>query len=327
MNSSGIFLIFADGKYPLPMIFIQQHLGESAALLTALLWAFTAIFFELAGKQIGSLQVNLFRLIFALVLLTIFNHFYRGMAWPNDASTHQWIWLIISGLVGFVFGDLLLFKAYVLVGSRISMLIMALAPFFSAISGRIMLNEVLSVKSLLGMFVTFFGIILVVLGRKKNAENTGNDSKFFSFALKHNPQGLLFALGGAFGQGFGLVLSKYGMQGFDPFASTQIRIIAGVSGFSLVFLSTRRWQYLKEAVKKPKAIYYTLAGSVFGPFLGVSLSLLAVKYTSAGIAATLMSIVPVIIIVPAALIFKEKIAIKEVVGSLISTGGVALFFL
>jgi drug/metabolite transporter (DMT)-like permease len=307
------------------MTFFNAYFGELTALLTAFLWTFTALFFEAAGRKIGSLAVNILRLAMAFVLLSLYNFFARGFLFPVDATTFQWIWLAISGLVGFVIGDLFLFQAYVIIGARISMLIMALAPLFSALTGWLILEESLSEKAIFGMILTFAGIAMVVLNRKTESDTKG--SKFFRFALKHSPIGLLFALGGAFGQGVGLVLSKYGMQGYDPFASSQIRIMAGIVGFSLIFSFSGNWGKVKSAFKEKKAMLLTFGGSIFGPFLGVSFSLLAVAHTSAGIAATLMSIVPILIIIPAVFVFKEKVTLREVLGALISTIGVALFFL
>jgi drug/metabolite transporter (DMT)-like permease len=71
----------------------------------------------------------------------------------------------------------------------------------------------------------------------------------------------------------------------------------------------------------------TSLGAFFGPFLGVSFSLVAVKYTEAGIASTIMALVPVFIIVPAVLFFKEKVTLPEMLGAIVSVAGVALFFL
>ncbi|MDD2563877.1 MAG: DMT family transporter [Salinivirgaceae bacterium] len=306
------------------MEFFNNYTGELIALLTAFLWAVTAMFFEAAGKKIGSLVVNLLRLLMAFVFLSAYNWFLRGALFPTDATQFQWFWLAISGIVGFVIGDLFLFQAYVLIGARISMLIMALAPLFSALTAWIILGESMSSTSIFGMILTFSGIAMVVLN--KQAKKEGEKSKFFHFALKHSPIGLLCALGGAFGQGVGLVLSKYGMQDFDPFASSQIRILAGITGFVIIFTVSGKWGRLKKALTETKAMFLTLGGSFFGPFLGVSFSLMAVSLTSAGIAASIMSIVPVIIIVPAVFVFKEKVALKEVIGALVSTVGVILFF-
>ena len=66
---------------------------------------------------------------------------------------------------------------------------------------------------------------------------------------------------------------------------------------------------------------------LFGPVLGVSLSLMAVQYTSAGIASTLMALTPVLILIPYAFIYKQRITPREVLGVMVSMLGVALFFL
>src|SRR5665647_2924769 len=106
---------------------MSQYFGEIAALLTAVFWTVTSMSFESAGKKVGSLSVNLIRLVVAFFIYGVLNYFRRGMFLPLDAGLERWKWLALSGLVGFVMGDLLLFQAYVVVGARISMLIMALA--------------------------------------------------------------------------------------------------------------------------------------------------------------------------------------------------------
>jgi drug/metabolite transporter (DMT)-like permease len=82
-----------------------------------------------------------------------------------------------------------------------------------------------------------------------------------------------------------------------------------------------------EGLKNKTAMKAVTLGSFVGPFLGVSFSLIAVKYTTTGIAATLTSLAPVIIILPAVLINKEKISAQEVIGAIVAVTGVALFFL
>lgn len=310
----------------------QSHLGEYAALLTAFFWTITAIAFESAGKRVGSLSTNLIRLFMAFIFIGIYGQITRGSFIPLDASTHQWMWLSLSGLVGFVIGDLLLFEAYVVIGSRISMLIMSLTPPITAFLGWLIMDEKLTQQNFLGMVLTIFGIMLVVIDRKPKSKlideaNPQEKVKKNNLKLNYPIVGILLAFGGAVGQGTGLVLSKYGMQDFDPFAATQIRVITGFIGFAILFIFMRRWKKVFEAVKNKKAMARLGIGAFFGPFLGVSFSLLSVKYTTTGVASTIMAIVPVLIIPPAVIFFKEKITIKEVIGSLIAVGGVALFFL
>jgi drug/metabolite transporter (DMT)-like permease len=300
------------------------HFGEVAALTAAALWTVTALAFESAGKRVGALSLNLIRLVIGFAFLSLFNWFSRGMILPFDATTHQWFWLLLSGVVGFVLGDFFLFQAFIVVGARISMLIMSLVPLITALIGWAALGEVLTAKEFLGMAITIAGIVIVMLGRKKSQPKPEKRGKWkFSVAMG----GILLAFGGALGQAFGLVLSKKGMGEYDAFAATQIRIIAGIVGFSIVITLMRRWTVVRAGIRNAGAMKRMTLGAFTGPFLGVAFSLLAVQNTNTGIAATIMAIVPVLIIPPAILINKEKVTIPEIIGAIMTVGGVALFFL
>lgn len=303
---------------------MEQYYGEIAGVGTAICWTATSMFFEAAGKKIGSLSVNLIRLIMAFVLLGTVTWINRGLFLPIDATTHNWIWLALSGLVGFTIGDLLLFQAFVVVGARISMLIMALSPPVAAIAGWLILGETMENSAILGMVITLSGIMMVVLN-KPVKETNGKKARLKDWF--NNPIGLLLAFGGATGQAIGLVLSKKGMADYDVVASTHIRVMAGAIGFTFVFFFMRRWHKVFAALKNGKGMLFTSGGAFFGPFLGVTLSLVAVKFTSAGIAQTLMSLTPVIIILPSVIIFNEKVTLREIIGAFVAVGGVAMFFL
>ena len=296
---------------------LQSHPGELAALATAVFWTATALAFESASRKVGSLAVNWIRLAIAALLLSLFCWITRGRLLPLDASLHSWIWLSISGLIGFAVGDLFLFRAFVLIGSRISLLVMSLVPPMTALIGRAVMGEVLTGRGALGMALTVGGVALVVLEKKDNKAKKGG----------HSRAGYLFALGGALGQSIGLVLSKFGMGAYNAFAATQIRIIAGLAGFSLIFFFLNRWRRVKDALQHKPAMMRVTIGAVFGPFLGVSFSLLAVQHTTAGIASTIMAITPVLIIPPAVLIFHEQVTWRETAGAFIAVAGVALLFL
>jgi drug/metabolite transporter (DMT)-like permease len=300
------------------MALIDNHIGEFAALLTAVFWTVTSLAFESASHRIGSVAVNILRLVIGLIFLGIYNFISRGQALPLDASHENWIWLTLSGLIGFVFGDLFLFKSYTIIGSRFSMLIMTLVPPVTAFFSFIILGERLTMFNYVGMTLTFSGIAMAVFSRN------GKDEKI---SLKLSPRGILYAFGGALGQALGLVLSKLGLRDYDPFAATQIRIIAGIAGFSILITVLKRWSNVTNAVSNKNGMILTTLGAFFGPFLGVSFSLISVKYTEAGIASTIMALVPVFIILPAIVLFRQKVTFAEVMGALLSVGGVALFFI
>ncbi|HLN74373.1 MAG TPA: DMT family transporter, partial [Prolixibacteraceae bacterium] len=173
-----------------------MYFGEIAALLTAVFWTVTSMSFESAGKKVGSLSVNLIRLVVAFLIYGVVNYFRRGLFLPTDASTESWMWLSLSGLIGFVMGDLLLFQAYVIVGARISMLIMALAPPITAFVGWVILGEVLSASNWVGMLVTLTGIAIVILKREAKEPESEKRRKL---TTDYNLKGLLLAFGGAIG--------------------------------------------------------------------------------------------------------------------------------
>jgi drug/metabolite transporter (DMT)-like permease len=70
----------------------------------------------------------------------------------------------------------------------------------------------------------------------------------------------------------------------------------------------------------------TLVGGVFGPFLGVSLSLVALQHTAAGVAATIMALTPVLILPVSARIRRERITWRAAGGAVMAVAGCALLF-
>ena len=296
---------------------IQSHFGEFAALLTAIFWTITALAFEGATKRVGPFAVNLIRLLFAFVFLSILSYFSRGLVFPTDATSHIWIWLGLSGVVGFILGDYFLFASYPIIGSRMAMLMMTLAPPIAAFFGWLALGETMSLKGLAGMVLVISGIGIAIWS-KPNGEK---------MKLNFPIRGLIFAFIGALGQGGGIVLSKYGMGQYNAFASTQIRVIIAIIGFTLIITFLKRWKNVTSTFQNKPALRGIILGSVFGPFLGVSFSLLAVQNTNTGIASTIMAIVPVLIILPAVVLYKQKVSFTEVIGAFLSVCGVALFFI
>ncbi len=291
----------------------QSHIGEIASILTAVCWTLSALFFQRAGAKVGSLSVNIIRIFLGILFLGVTTFFTRGMFFPMDATPYNWFWLGLSGVVGFFLGDLFLFKSYTLIGSRTSQLIMSLAPMITAIIGWLFLAEVLSPKSILGIIVSISGIMIAVAVKKLK----------LNIPLK----GFLFALGGALGQAVGLVLSKKGMGDYDAIAATQIRALFGFVCFFLLVTFLKRWRRVSMAVQDRKSMKSITLGAIFGPFVGVALSLYAVQHTHTGIAAALMALVPIFIIVPSAIMFNEKINARQVIGAVISIAGASIFFL
>ncbi|MGL5272755.1 MAG: DMT family transporter [Phocaeicola sp.] len=309
----------------------MKYLGELISLSVAFSWTITALFSEVASKRLGTLQLNVIRMTLSLIMLSATLFYFTGSPYPVFADSRAWFWLSLSGFIGYVLGDYCLFNAYVLIGSRFAQLFMTIAPLAAALSAWAILGEYLSLQAWGGIFVTLFGISLSVLGKG------GKRKVGLNIPLK----GVLFGIGGGMGQGIGLVLSKIGMNyytesipvGLDsvndmlPFASTFIRAITGLTGFIFLMGVRNKFPTLLVAIQDKKGMQAATMATLFGPFVGVSLSLMAVQYTEAGIASTLMALTPILILWPTYLFFKQRITLKEVIGACISVMGASLFFM
>ncbi len=277
------------------------------------------MFFEKATRRIGVLAVNFYKVVFAFVFLALASTLARGMPLPLDAPGEAWLYLSLSGLVGFVIADLFLFSAYRTIGSRITMLFLALSPPVTAALGFVFLGESLAPRGIIGMGLVVVGITAAVLGRR--------DPKG-AVAMSHeDKRGYLFAFLASVGQSIGMVLTKKGIGNYDPISGGQIRIMVAIVGFALVSLFVERGRNLKAALGDKKGIKATLGGSVFGPFLGVTLSLFAAQRTQAGIVSTLIGLSPVMIILPTILIFRQKVRLMEILGAMLAVAGSAVFFM
>ena len=309
----------------------MHYIGEIISLTVAVSWTITALFAEVGSKRLGSLQMNVIRMLLSLCMLGATLWWFTGSPVPLYADGKAWFWLSMSGFVGYLLGDYCLFNSYIWIGSRFGQLFMTLAPPTAAIAGFFMLGETLSWNAWLGMMVTLTGIGISVL-------NKGTSHKI---SLKLPLKGVLFGIGAGIGQGVGLVLSKVGMTYYEvsipageemvadlmPFASTFIRAVTGAIGFLCVMAFQKQFHTLATSVRDRKGMNAAVWATVTGPFIGVSLSLMAVQYTEAGIASTLMALTPVFIIWPAHFFFGQQVTFKEVVGACISVAGVSLFFI
>ena len=325
-----------------------MFIGELISLGVAISWTVTALFAEVASKRLGSLPFNTIRMTLSLLFLTVTLWLVMGVPYPRYADGNTWTWLLVSGVVGYVIGDYCLMQGYIFIGSRFGQLFMTLSAPTAAITGRLLLGEQMRPVAIFGMVITLSGIALSILSKDDQSDHP-------AIKFKLPAKGIFYAAMAGICQGFGLVLSKVGLSHYDAalatagitgdsvfpgavlplpvnvsmsVAATTIRVYIGLIGFflALVLFNKDGLAKLRHAVNDRKAMWCVLGATVFGPFIGVTASLLATQYTSAGIAQTLFALTPILIIAPAALLFHQKVTIREVIGAVISVCGVCLFF-
>lgn len=311
----------------------MQYIGEISALAASACWVITALVLASAGRVVGATVVNAVRIFIAICILCIIHWIAYENLWP-EIDNFSLLCLAISGVIGLAIGDQFLYRALIDAGPRLTTLVITSTPALTAIIAFAVLHETLSYVDVLGMLLTMSGIAIAILTRgEKNATKKYPRVKI----------GILFAFLGALGQAIGLVFAKLGMEesnpdivntlyqsGVTPLSATYIRMCFGGVGaavlllFYLLFKSSKRE---KNCRINFQVFFCILAGTIFGPVLGVWLGLISIENMDTGIAATLMSLSPIMILPFAKIIEKEQITTNAVVGAIVSIMGVALLLL
>ena len=306
----------------------MEFVGEIAALATAVCWAFTSLFFTQASRLIGSFNVNKIRLVLAVGIYCIALLVTEGRLLPDTITSDHVFWLGLSGVVGLVLGDSALFKAMVMIGPRLAMLLHSSAPVMATIIAWVFLGEKLGALDIVGICVTVSGISWVVSERQHRNNNfVGKDHPDSGSMAK----GIMLGLIGALGQAAGLVMAKYAMLNVgapvEPMEASFIRMVVSLAAIWLFAAFRGQVPGTIAQLKNLKAFSYSLGGAIFGPFLGVWMSLVAIKYIEAGVAATLNSTTPIWIIPFVIMLYKEKVSLRAWLGAVVTVAGITLLML
>ncbi len=308
----------------------DHMIGASVAVLTSLLWSFNAVFFTIAGKRIGAISVNVYRIVLAVALLAITHLILLGTFLPM-ATSEQWFWIGMSGIIGLGIGDFGLFAAFVIIGPRKSLLMMALSPIFASFTALALIGETLSILAIVGIAVTISGVMLVIFERKDDVPEMN-----YSYSMKKLGVGL--ALVGAVGQGIGAAFVKKGMLLYPEAVSieasfnlglsaTLMRMVAGMIFVLIVVLAMGKFPELRKAMKDRKGMKFTALGGFVGPYIGVTLATIAILMVATGVAQTLISLMPLFIIPIIWFMHKQKTSARGIAGAVIAVIGVAMLFL
>lgn len=311
---------------------MANYIGEIISLGVACSWTVAALSSEVGSRRLGVFVMNVWRMSLALLFSVGLMWLTMGVPFPLYAGAEAWSWLLLSGVVGYFFGDWCLFNCYLTIGSRYGQLFMTLAPMFAALAAWVSIGQTLSMGAVVAMTVTLVGIAISVLGR-------GNHHRL---SIQLPAKGILYGIGAGMGQGVGLVLSKIGLdrytadvptdvlsqvENYLPFGANLIRCLAGVLCFTAWLLVRGEGSKMRTSVHNHKGMLAMMAAVISGPFVGVGFSLMAVQYTAAGIASTIMATTPILILLPSYYLFHQKITWKGFLGACISVVGVSLFFL
>ena len=303
-----------------------ERLGELAALGAAFVWCFSSIFFTLGGRRVGSLVVNRTRLALAVFLVGAMHWLLYGRPFPQDLNGYRAAWLAASAIVGLALGDTLLFQSYVLLGTRLGVLLLSLAPVFSATFAWLFLGERLTATEVGGGAIALAGVAWVTLEKNRTA---GSGALAVGVPDRRFLLGLLCGLGSAACQAGNLVLAKPALAGgFPSLSATMVRMTTGALVMWVFSLFGGQAAATLQSLRKDHgALLFILGGAFVGPFLGVWLSMTAIQSASVGIASTLMALTPVLALPVVHRVFHDTVTPRALLGTLVTMAGVAVIFL
>lgn len=309
-----------------PMSEHSSYYGELIAVCTTLSWSIGILPFTEASRRLGPNSVNHFRLVLAVIFLSLLGLTFYSLS-PSELFTipthDQWLWFGLSGIVGLALGDYFGFTAFAILGSRTGSIFNTLSPGAALFLGFILINEKINLVGLIGMAITIGGVMWLTISKKEKA-------KIPASSFGKVEKGIFYGILSALCQGAGLVLAKKGMTSSDatlaPVHATWIRMCIATLVIYLVTIFRGNLKAIHEPLFKNEnsGIKYAIAGTVFGPVIGVSLSMYSVSLIKVSVAQTIFSLVPVVILPLGYLFYREKISPKSILGALIAISGVVV---
>ncbi len=297
----------------------MEQNGELAAMGTALLWTLSAMAWTSAGRYVGALSISFVRLVVACGFLLAYGRAVRGLWLPSDADADTWVLLGLSGFVGFFIADVCLFKALLMIGPRLTLLIQALSAPVTTLIAWSCVGDRLTPGQWLAMVVTLSGVTWVILERRGGERHSDDSRQLW--------QGILLALVAMVGQSVGAVLTKQGIGEYDAVAATFIRVLGAMIGYFVLISIARRWPAMLATLRHRRAMPIILYGAFIGPFLGVILCMIALRECHVGVVTTILSTMPVLVLPLVILFHKEKVSLRAAAGAVLSAAGVAMLVL
>ncbi|MEI7699533.1 MAG: DMT family transporter [Planctomycetia bacterium] len=299
--------------------------GEAAALTAAALWACSSLFYSRA--RLSAWQMNFGKNVLASGLLVCHLLIWN---WVSETAIFQadlrkFFYLSLSSLTGIVIGDTFYFRSLQILGPRRALMVATTAPLFATAIGWLLLKEPLTQESLVGIFITLSGVILVVSERSAAAESAGHFPAPVSI-------GILTGLGGALCNAIGATLShmamhqsvQQGSSGRDALEATVIRVTVAAVFSILALTLTRRLVTTARAAFDGKAVQVYLPAVICGPWLGIWMSQLAYRNSMLAIAITLTSTMPIFVLPLVRIAYGTPITLRGVAGAVIALAGIYL---
>ncbi|NCB01319.1 MAG: DMT family transporter [Spirochaetia bacterium] len=301
---------------------MELILGQTLALFTALCFAQNSLIYAHVGAIVSSSTTAHIRLWIAVPLILVIHLIFQGTLVPIGVAFQSWVFIGLSGVLGFCIADLFIFSALVKIGARQTMVIMTTSPIFSTIFAYLIEGEVITAWQAFGMTITLLGVAWVILV-DRNKKATANK--------KNIQAGVAFAILGALTQAGAMVLAKKGMAGsVHPISANVIRLLFGL--ISLIIFTAIKKSFFSDFKLfmnrgNRKVLILIILAAIVGPVLGIILNLWALSIAPVGIVTTLSQMTPVLLLPLEKFVLKRYVSPLATVGTFIAVLGTVLLFI
>jgi drug/metabolite transporter (DMT)-like permease len=272
------------------------------------------LFASLGRQRTSPLTMNLLKCTLALGLMALTLWETTGRGWPVSLGGASLAALGVSALLGIALGDTAYFHALTRLGPRRTLTFSTLGPALTALIAWPVLGERWTWAMAAGMVLTLMGVSTV--SRERAAGSTSEQGLDWV--------GIGWAVLGVACQAVGTVLTKLGGQELLPLEISVVRLSVGVCALAFYVTATGKLSAAAAPLKQPALLKTLIAGTFLGTYLGIWLSMTGVRYTYAGIAATLTSTSPIFVLPLAAIFLKERISARAALGAALAVAGVAI---
>lgn len=284
--------------------------GEWCALACALCWAIAVILLKKSGESLSPFALNYVKNLLCLLALALTLLVTHGGRWPGMPG-EQLALTLFSGTLGIALADTLYFRALNSIGAaRMGVAGTAFSPSVILLAA-IFLGERLSPLQIAGVAITLSGIALVTY-----VKTTG---KLDAQTLR---RGVLLGVTSVAVMAAGVVIAKPILETQDFLWVVFLRLLGGVAVMTALLSARRQWSALAQAYRGVRHWPQVIAGSLMGTYVSNLFWLAGYKYADASIAAVLNELSAIFIVLLAALVLKEKLQARQLLGCGLAVLGV-----
>jgi drug/metabolite transporter (DMT)-like permease len=295
------------------------------AFLAAFFFALNATCATRSLRAFGPVRANLGRLMIATVLLGTFAH-----TLGHGFSSASVPWFLLSGVIGMGLGDLAVFAALPLLGSRLTVLLtQCLAAPLAALGEWLWLGTSLTLAQVAWGLLILAGVAFAITPSRSHPPR-----------VRVRPIGFLFGFIAACGQGFGALVSRKAVNVADAageaahnatfgLTAAYQRILAGLLFVALWFLVLRVFRRQPAPTESPtpttrpggRAGAWMLANGLAGPVLGVGCYQWALATTPTGLVLPIAATAPLLAMPIAYFLEHDRPTPRAIAGGVIAVAG------